>query len=41
VLSATALTPDQGADVALQGAATGVFTDVSGGFGSPTSERSR
>ena len=32
VLSATALTPIQGADVRVQGAATGVFTDVSGRF---------
>jgi len=32
VLSATALTPIQGADVRVQGAAAGVFTDVSGRF---------
>ena len=32
VLSAAALTPIQGADVRVQGAATGVFTDVSGRF---------
>jgi TonB-dependent SusC/RagA subfamily outer membrane receptor len=32
VLAATALTPIQGVDVRVQGAATGVFTDVSGRF---------
>jgi len=35
VLSAASLTPIQGADVRVQGAATGVFTDASGRFRIP------